>query len=503
MKQQRRALLQDPRGLRVTIMGLGLHGGGIATAEYFARRGATVTVTDTKTENELSSSIQRLAGYPIRYHLGGHRMEDFSGADLVLKNPAVPADNPYLQASSWIETDISVFLTLTEPRLIAVTGSKGKSTVVSAIHHILKAVYPETLLGGNIKVSPLTFLDQVKKGTPVVLELSSWQLADLRGRGVLDPEISVVTNLMHDHQNRYKSMEDYAADKREIYAGQSAERLLITSHDDPYCRAFGDEHGPPLVRIAAENASFSKEGPDRDGNPSVAGAAGHAFLEANEGVLLYEESKEVLVPEQVMVPGRHQKLNLLFAAAACRHFGMDGEQVRREAAGFPGIPHRLEPAGRAEGVSYINDTAATIPEAAEAAVDSLIEAGPVILITGGTDKQLDFTPLISAAGRCKALVLLAGSGTEKLMSGLDEKVKAPSGKPPFPPCFGPFQLMEEAVRAASSLAENGDQILLSPGCASFEWFENEFDRGKQFLAAVQKRTKTVTAYPQTIKKEKN
>jgi UDP-N-acetylmuramoylalanine--D-glutamate ligase len=175
----------------------------------------------------------------------------------------------------------------------------------------------------------------------------------------------------------------------------------------------------------------------------------------------------------VLTPGRHQKRNLLSAALALHDFGIPPGVIRDAMESFPGIEHRLEFFHEAKGVRYYNDTAATIPEAAAAALDSFSQ--PTVLVTGGTDKQLDFTPLAAAAGRAKAVVLLAGSGSDKLAPLLAEAGVR---------CQGPFDVLDAAVSAAVAAAAPGDAVVLSPGCASFGMFLNEFDRGRKWKEAV-------------------
>ncbi|MDE6736274.1 MAG: UDP-N-acetylmuramoyl-L-alanine--D-glutamate ligase, partial [Treponemataceae bacterium] len=206
----------DIAGKNVTVMGLGLNGGGEATVRFLLSHGANVTVTDMKTADALAATIASLQNDPslahehLRYVLGEHRMEDFANADCVIKNPGVKYDgNPFLAAAKAIETDISLFLHFSKAPIIAVTGSKGKSSTVSAIHYGLQKAGFTAFLGGNITVSPLTFLDQTDESTPVVLELSSWQLADLRGRKALKPKIALITKIIPDHQNFYHSMLAY------------------------------------------------------------------------------------------------------------------------------------------------------------------------------------------------------------------------------------------------------------------------------------------------------
>ncbi len=455
---------EDLRGLRVTVMGLGLHGGGLASARFLAENGAIVTVTDMKDEADLADSIAALKDLPIRYVLGRHELGDFSTSDLVVKNPAVRPDSPHLRAAKAIETDISLFLRLSSSPIIAVTGSKGKSSVSSAIYHVLSSSGITAFLGGNITVSPLSFLDRCDHDTPIVLELSSWQLADLKGLGILKPRIAVLTSIMPDHMNRYGSMEEYVADKRLIYASQDGGCHTICNWDEPWGRSFASETQAKVLWYS-------------DGNTGQPGA----WLEnapAKRG--LYSSTGETtaaeeILPQRLLVPGDHQRKNLLAAALACRAFGLDSESISTSMATFPGVEHRLELFVEKDGVSWYNDSAATIPQAVGAALGSFDR--PVILITGGTDKNLDFEPLRSAYAKSKITILLAGTGTEKLQPMLEQDGVSH---------LGPFDDLGLAVSAAISCAHPGDIVLLSPGCASFGMFINEFHRGRTFKDIVRK-----------------
>ncbi|MCL2070074.1 MAG: UDP-N-acetylmuramoyl-L-alanine--D-glutamate ligase [Treponema sp.] len=443
----------DFAGMKVTVMGLGLNGGGLESARYLASRGAEVTATDLRDEKVLAPSIEKLKDLPIRYVLGEHRIEDFSSAGMVVKNPAVRPDSPFLKAAGRIETDISLFLAAC-PRganILAVTGSKGKSSTASALYWALKESRAtgkrggKAHLGGNITVSPLSFLDEVEDGDDVVLELSSFQLGDLRGRDILKPRAAIITSIMRDHLDRYGSMEAYVADKRLIYANQGPGDLTVAADDD-WGRSFlAESRGRPI---------FISEDPGR----------------------LME-----LVPEKPLVPGRHQKKNLLAAGLVLSDLGLDAGFVRESLGSYPGIEHRLEFFHEARGIRFYNDSAATIPEAAAAAVDALSEAfeRPPVLLSGGTDKVLDFSPLVRAASRAKAVVLLAGTGSEKIKNLLDQAGIAYNG---------PFDSLEAAISATLEAAAAGDSVVLSPGCASFGMFLNEFDRGKKWKEGVKQVT---------------
>lgn len=473
-------------------MGLGLHGGGISTARFLAGAGAELTVTDMKSEEDLADSVAALQGLPIHFVLGRHDIEDFSSADIVVKNPAVRPDSPYVLAAKAIETDVSLFLRFCESPILAVTGSKGKSTVATALHHGLVVAGKKAFLGGNITVSPLAFLDETGPDTPVVLELSSWQLADMRGQGVLKPKIAILTSIMPDHMNRYSSMEEYVADKRLIYADQDGDCYTVLNREDLWSPLFAAETKARVAWYAdSRDAALGAESRGEVGGAESAaawfedrpeaargGRRGRCALprrDASGGADAGESPIEEILPEKLLVPGGHQRKNLLGAALALRLFGIDAAAIREAMGSFTGVEHRLEPFVEKNGIVWYNDSAATIPQAVAAALESFDD--PLVLITGGTDKNLDFEPVHDVYARAKAIILLAGTGTDKLLFWLDRDGT---------PYLGPFDDLESAVRTAAALAVEGDRVLLSPGCASFGMFLHEFDRGRKFKETVRR-----------------
>ncbi|MDC7126200.1 MAG: UDP-N-acetylmuramoyl-L-alanine--D-glutamate ligase [Spirochaetales bacterium] len=452
---------------KITIMGLGLHGGGSASARFFAEEGAEVTVTDLRNKEILDKSIKDLSDLNIKFVLGHHDEQDFFNADIVIKNPAVKPDSPFLKAAlkggALIETDISTFLHLNSRPIIAVTGSKGKSTTVSAIYHVLKSIYPETNLGGNITVSPLTFYSEEnnKSDAPVILELSSWQLADLANKNLLHPTVSAITNIMHDHQDRYHSMDNYAADKAIIFEAQKESAPLLLNADSEYTEYFAEKADCPIFFFSSKPINKDVEG---------------AFID-NNGCGWWQENNETtkILNSENTVTGSHNKINLLTAAAILFKFGISPEQIRIKLSEFPGIAHRLEFVREKNSIKWYNDSAATIPEAAAAAVESFSE--PMHLITGGTDKELDFSPLIESIkkNRPASINLLEGTGTEKIITLLQEKNLDFNG---------PYNSLDKAIEKIAIKAKSNQIVLLSPGCASFGMFKNEFDRGNKFKALV-------------------
>jgi UDP-N-acetylmuramoylalanine--D-glutamate ligase len=450
--------------MRVTVMGLGINGGGLASALYFASRGARVTVTDLRSRDALESSIRMLAGLPVEYVLGGHEVRSFTETDLVIKNPAVPPSSPYLTAAREhgipVETDLSVFLSTAANPVIAVTGSKGKSTTASAIHYGLSRVIPGARLGGNIAVSPLSFMDELGPRDPVVLELSSWQLGDLAGRGLLKPVISAFTVILPDHLDKYPGMREYVEDKKAVFKEQGPELKAVFNFDDPWQKDFPSE-------TKARCFFYS-------GTPLPAGMEG-GWLEGGEGKtrLGSDAGAAKIALRGAVLPGQHNRMNLLCAAVVLRLYGIKSEVIRKALAEFPGVEHRMEMFHSFKGAKIYNDSAATIPEATVQAVKTL--DAPIILVTGGTDKNIDFSPLSEIAGKPETIILLAGTGTDKIRSVLDSAGAAYEG---------PFTELAPAVRAALSRAREGASILFSPGCTSFGMFKNEFDRGAKFKKCV-------------------
>ena len=363
-------------------MGLGLHGGGSASALFLASRGAHVTVTDLKNREQLRDSMDDLEGLPIRYVLGRHDGADFANTDMVVKNPGVPRESPLLALARDkgipIESDISLFLRSVENPLIAVTGSKGKSTVASAIHCGLKEAYRNPRLGGNITLSPLTFINELQPGDPVVLELSSWQLADLKEKALLKPKIAVVTNIMPDHMNRYSSMEEYVDDKRVIVAEQDERDYAVL--EKGVVDLFSPVTSASIMIVTAEPESVQG-----------------AFLDGEEGWAVRGTTKELLVPRNVRLVGRHNRLNLVMAALALRLFDLPLLDIQRGMSQFQGLEHRMELVHESTAIAVYNDSAATIPQATVKAMESL--EPPLRVLMGGTDKNIDFSPLTPAIGK--------------------------------------------------------------------------------------------------------
>lgn len=449
------------RGAHVLVVGLGIHGGGLGVVRFLIEQGAGVVVTDLKKASELAPSLAALEGLPVRYVLGEHRLEDLDGVDLIVRNPAVPAESAFLAAARArgipIEMEMGLFLQRCPAPTIGITGTKGKTTTTLMLGAMLHEVDANAVVAGNLRISALQLLPRISSGTPVVLELSSWQLEGLEPHR-LSPHISVVTNITPDHLNRYRDFAAYIDAKATIVRWQGTNDIAVLNRDDPVVAGLAGEGRGRIIW-------FSLRQPV-DG----------VFCDGQDIVLNWRGRYDVLARRSdVQTPGDHNVYNALAACAAAVAWGAPAEAMRKGLRAFPGAEHRLELVAEAGGVRYYNDSAATAPAAALAALGAF--AQPLVLIAGGADKNLDFDELGAAiAQRVKALVLLQGTATAKMAAA----VRAAGGAPAGDACGS----MAAALAQAQKLAAAGDVVLLSPGCASFGMFANEFDRGSQFKDAV-------------------
>jgi UDP-N-acetylmuramoylalanine--D-glutamate ligase len=439
-------------------MGLGLHGGGVGAAKFFARAGAKITITDLRTKKQLRDPIDDLKGLSAKYVLSRHRERDFRDADLIIRNPAVPDDSPYLKIARkhdvCVDTDVGIFFELCPAPIIGVTGTRGKSTTATLIYEFLKAQHKDVILAGNIRKSVLLELPRITKETIVVLELSSWQLEGLV-KHKKGPRVAVITTIMPDHLNRYRNMSDYIRAKKIIFKYQTPDDYLFLNKNDKIVNGF--------VR------------------------------EANSKVVFFDgkESKKY----RTNLLGSHNLTNIAAAVKIAKHFGVSEASIKKVLKNFRGLEGRLELAAEIRGVKYINDTCATTPDATIAAIRALVNSkqltdnNNLILIAGGADKKLDFGELSRLiVKKVKALILLDGIATEKLKKAAESRlmIRNPKKNKFLASECAILQArsMSKAVKTAYNIAEAGDIVLLSPACASFGLFRHEFERGEKFKKAI-------------------
>jgi len=423
-------------GLRVTVVGLGRFGGGVGVTRWLAGQGAKVTVSDKADAESLAESVAELAGLDVELHFGGHLREDLLDTDLLVVNPAVPKQMPLLaeaQAAGVPRTsEMNLFLQRCPARVVGVTGTVGKSTTAAMIAEILSRRYTAHL-GGNIGVSLLEKLPQIGPDDLVVLELSSFQLEDLPIVGI-SPHVAVVTNFSANHLDRHGTVQAYADAKKNIFAFQQAEDVLVLNRD------------------CDETAGWADQAPGR--------------------VEWFAPDGE---PFELNIPGRHNQVNAQAAWAACRLLDVDRPTAAAALAACRALPHRLSFVAEKGGVRFYDDSKCTTPDGAIVAVESF-DAGKVVVIVGGYDKGADFGPL-AARLRERAKAIVAMGATKHKIAAAVEAATGPAA----------FELADDlpaAVRAACRYAEPGDVVLLSPACASYDMFTNYRQRGERFVELV-------------------
>jgi UDP-N-acetylmuramoylalanine--D-glutamate ligase len=465
------------RGQRVLVMGLGVHGGGLGVARWLLQQGAQVTITDLASADKLAAPLAALAqaeqdsGSHIRYVLGEHHPEDFTSHDMLVVNPAVRPDSPWLalarEAGVPIETEMTLFFRQCPGPIIGITGTKGKTTTTMLTGALLRQHYADTVVAGNLRVSALEALDRITPATPVVLELSSFQLVGL-GEVGLSPAYACVTNLSPDHLNYHGSLAEYARAKQQILLHQPSDGVVVLNQEllDAPPEESGADWAQAAKTAAGTLITFSTQ-PDN--------SRADCFMTEQGQVMIAGEY--MLDTADIRLPGRHNRGNVLAALALARCFDIDAALLRGAVRDFQGVEHRLETVHILDGVRYVNDTTATNPAAAVAALESF--DSPLVLLAGGADKHLALEAFAERiAQRASVLILLAGSATERLQQAVLAQGRADLH------VLGPYDDFAAALRAAQQAATAGDTVLLSPGCASFGMFRNEFHRGDEFRRIV-------------------
>ncbi len=452
---------------KVTVFGLGLLGGGLGVVKFLAKQGVKkIVVTDIKTKKELKKSLDQLKGiHNIEFVLGYHRIEDFTKVDMVIKNPSISWNNKYIKRALAnkipVEMDSSLFFKLCKNKIIGVTGTKGKTTTASMIFDILKNAGKKPIMVGVGQTSVLDKLEKIKKNSPVVFELSSWRLSALKNAKI-SPPIAVFKNILPDHLNYYKGMEEYLEDKKNIFRFQKSTSWLVINGDDENLKEIIEEANSQILR-------FSLNG--RQGERSVFCEDGVIYID--DGV----DIRKVATTKELNLHSKHNISNVLAAIGVAFVYGLRLKEIKKSISKINLIAHRMEFVDTINGISYYNDSAATIPQATVAAIKSFDK--PIILIAGGADKNLDFSELGDViAKKVKGVVFLKGDATDKIIAVIKRKIKSNHLE------FEIKDSMKKAVEEATRCAEKGDIILLSPGTASFGVFVNEFDRGDKFKEAV-------------------
>lgn len=447
-------------GKKVLVVGLGLQGGGVGIAKFFAELGAKVTVTDKKTEEQLLQSFKRLKSFNIDFHFGGHKVEDFLNADVIFKGPSVPWSTSEIVSAQEknipIEMEMSFVVANYPGRVIGITGTRGKSTTTHLIYNLLKESGFKVTLGGGLPgISTIECLKEADENSWLVAELSSWALSGFHQKKI-SPHIAVFTNFYPDHLNYYKNLEDYFYDKQAIFQYQKKDDFSVINSNlvDSTSTFFHTRVSPLRGPLESEK------------RVSVSST-------------LYNFSKQDFPYELIYLKGDHNLENASAVMKVAEILKIDKNKAVEVIKNFGGLPYRLQTVGKINNITFINDTTSTTPIATIKAIESL-KNERLVLFLGGNSKNLPSVQLINRLHSVEKIVLLAGSFTDEILPTLKEK---------FPDkLVGPFDNLDDAVREAYKVAQGLDSatLLFSPGATSFAMFNNEFHRGEEFNKYVQK-----------------
>ncbi|HEY0263832.1 MAG TPA: UDP-N-acetylmuramoyl-L-alanine--D-glutamate ligase [Granulicella sp.] len=441
---------------RVLVVGMGRS--GLSAARFLKERGARVTVSDSRSAQALAKDVPALLEAGIMVEVGGHGLLTFRRQDLIVISPGVPLDTPEVKQVIALGMPVIGELELASRylhgRVIAITGSNGKTTTTTLVGEIFAKAGVPTLVGGNIGLPVIDLVAQSTDETTNVLEVSSFQLETV---DEFHPQIAAILNLTPDHLDRHGSFTVYAAAKEKIFARQTADDALVLNADDAAVQA-------SAAKTKARVFWFSGTKIVRQG----------AFV--REGVVAFVAKEggatEAIMPvSEIPLKGVHNLENVLAAVAMARVGGVPAEAIRSAVAAFKAVEHRLEFVSEVGGVAYYNDSKATNVDATMKAVGSF--AGDVHLILGGKDKDSDYTLLSPLLRERVKAVYTIGSASEKIERQLNGVVKIVSAG-----------TMDAAVKAASQAAEKGDTVLLAPACSSFDQFANYEHRGRVFRELV-------------------
>jgi UDP-N-acetylmuramoylalanine--D-glutamate ligase len=448
---------------RVLVVGLGKS--GVASALFLKAHGARVTVSDTKSGDELRNEIPALLDHGITVETGGHGERTFRGQDLIVVSPGVPVDAPMLvQARAMGEAvigEIELAAQFLPGPIVAITGSNGKTTTTTLTGEILTTGGLPTLVGGNIGTPAISLAERARPETAIVLEVSSFQLETIQ---TFRPKIAVVLNVTPDHLDRHRTFEAYVDAKARIFENQRGDDFAVLNEDDPTCVGMA-------ARTRAQVFWFSRQKEVKQG----------AWV--REGNILFRDGwgeqrtsqREIMLVSEIALKGAHNLENVLAAVCAGALMGCTPEKIRQAVRDFKAVEHRLEFVATIRGVDYYNDSKATNVDATIKALESF--PANVHLILGGKDKGSDYSVLNDLLRQRVKRVYTIGAAAAKIES----QIVSPKG--------GGVEIvhaetLESALRKANAVAQPGDVVLLAPACASFDQFKNYEQRGQVFKEIV-------------------
>ena len=439
---------------RILVVGLGRS--GVASALFLQSRGARVTVSDSKPEDQLRQEIPVLLDHGIAVETGRHGERTFQNQDLIVVSPGVPVDaQPLIQAKALGEQvigEIELAAEFLSGPIVAITGSNGKTTTTTLIGEILSKSGLKTLVGGNIGTPAISLVEKATPDTVIVLEVSSFQLETIR---TFRPKVALVLNVTLDHLDRHRSFDAYVAAKARVFENQQEHDFTVLNAEDPTCVRMAKKTKAQLFwfnrKHKVDQGTFVRQG--------------IVHLRRNG------REHEIMPVAEIPLKGAHNVENVLAAICTAELMGCPPEAVRNAVRDFKAVEHRLQYVATVRGVEYYNDSKATNVDATIKALESF--PGNIHLILGGKDKGSDYTVLNGLLRERVKCVYTIGAAAEKIEKHITGATK-----------IAPSRTMDKAVAQASTNAQTGDIVLLAPACASFDQFQNYEHRGRVFKELV-------------------
>jgi UDP-N-acetylmuramoylalanine--D-glutamate ligase len=467
MEQDAAEKLMELKNKRVLVVGLGRS--GVSSAIFLQEHGAKVIVSDSKAEAQLQSEVPALLDRGISIETGRHGERTFRDQDLIVVSPGVPSDQPQLQHARTLGIpvigEVELAFRFLKGKVLAITGSNGKTTTTTLVGEILAKSGKKTLVGGNIGTPVISLAGQSTPDTMVVLEVSSFQLESIEQ---FCPWIAAILNITPDHLDRHHTFQAYVNAKARIFEKQSSSDFAVLNADDPTCVALKD-------KVKGKLLWFSRKQRVENG----------AFVDGDQIVFRQNDQRQnsqeqpVLGRSDIQLKGEHNLENVLAAVAMTMIAGCTAQQVRQAVKEFRAVEHRLELVATINGVTFYNDSKATNVDATVKALESF--PANIHIILGGKDKGSDYTVLNPLLRERVKRVYLIGAATDKIASHVQNSTTVVrSGT------------LERAVRQAFESAAPGDVVLLAPACASFDQFENYEHRGRVFKELVHSLTPVTT-----------
>ena len=445
---------------KIAVIGLGVS--NIPLLDYLYEKKARVTVFDQRNiDNIPKEIIDKITNYSFEISLGENYLEKLKGFDLIFRSPSclptVPELEEEAKRGAIVTTEIEMLIEMCPAKVIGVTGSDGKTTTTTLINEILKKAGYTTWLGGNIGIPLFTKLPEIKEDDIVVLELSSFQLMGMK----ISPSISVITNITPNHLNIHKDYEEYINAKKNIYKYQNEDGIVVLNYDNEITRNCAKEANGKVIFFSSKEKL--EDGYIVDEN---------VIKECKEKV-----RKHILNTNEVKLRGKHNYENIATALAATSTL-VDSDTIIDCIKKFNGVEHRLELIREIDEVKWYNDSVSSSPTRTIAGLNSYDE--DIVLIAGGYDKNLDYTPIAKPiVEKVKCLILL-GQTSGKIFEAVKEELENQGKTLPIYMCY----TLQETVNIAKKEAKKGDVVLFSPASASFDMFKNFADRGEQFKKIV-------------------